>query len=298
MFIVAIIGGLASQINNYAYLLALKKHFPDREIKAVDMCTCHNGYVLDSVFGIELDMVERKVAQRLAEFHIGPEGLFTKMCNAVHRIRGWFYKRGRQIDMRDFTPEYEAYLRSLDPRKDYLIIGNVTPKLQDEVEDELRASLQYQAPLVGDNARLAKEMQECDSVAVHVRRGDYIAWGRELIGADYYLKAMNIVRDKVKSPRFYVFSDDLKCAREMLGQMKDVTFVEANSGRTSEFDLRLMSLCRHNIIANSGFSLFAAWFNPNPSKIVVAPRSFETTGCEYLRSKGWIFLYDGKIVED
>ena len=63
--IVSFIGGLASQMNNYAFILALKRQFPDLTLKALDGCFDHNGFELGSVFGLEFDWIDRRVAQSL-----------------------------------------------------------------------------------------------------------------------------------------------------------------------------------------------------------------------------------------
>jgi hypothetical protein len=78
--------------------------------------------------------------------------------------------------------------------------------------------------------------------------------------------------ERVVAPHFFVFSDDPAWAMAHLRLDHPVTFVTHNGTARDYEDLRLMSLCQHQIIANSSFSWWAAWLNPNPDKIVMAPR--------------------------
>lgn len=146
------------------------------------------------------------------------------------------------------------------------------------IDSKLRSDFRFRLHLDGENARIAHEIATAPrSVSIHVRRGDYVTSSQAAshhgtAGADYYRAAIELVSIcLIEAPRFFVFSDDIAWARSNLTLPEDTVFVAHNSGPASHFDMRLMSCCQHNIIANSSFSWWAAWLNPNPTKMVVAP---------------------------
>lgn len=121
--------------------------------------------------------------------------------------------------------------------------------------------------------KFIEKIKSSNSVGVHVRRADYVNISRirdavGVCGVPYYKRAINFMAGKVRNPVFFIFSeqDGLKWAREKLN-VRDAFMVD---GKDYE-DLFLMSLCKHNIVANSSFSWWGAWLNKNPEKIVIAP---------------------------
>ncbi len=147
-----------------------------------------------------------------------------------------------------------------------------------DFEQEIRGDFQFAddptPPIAAMIDRLASE----ESVSVHVRRGsaadyrgDPAHWAFAdfgLLDAAYYEAAMQHVAERVPGARFYVFTDDPAWC---FGNLPGVLVMPDNPGLD---DLRLMSACRHHVVANSSFSWWGAWLDPNADKIVVGPVEF------------------------
>lgn len=149
-----------------------------------------------------------------------------------------------------------------------------------DIENLIREDFRIKIPLNGNNLEIAEKIKHAESVSIHLRGRDYITkeeTKKILFTCDnlYYERSLSLIREKVKNPHFFVFSDDPEWAKIFLKTDNSFTFVEGNSwNKTNYEDLRLMSLCKHNIIANSSFSWWGAWLNNNTEKIVVAPQKW------------------------
>lgn len=146
----------------------------------------------------------------------------------------------------------------------------------EDCSDLIRFELTPIARFGVEDQKIAALIAERSAVSVHVRRGDYItnraaAVNHGLCSIGYYQAALARVQSQVGQPNFFVFSDDPIWARENLRFPGPATFVDHNGPAAAFQDLRLMSLCDHQITANSSFSWWGAWLNTRPEKIVVTP---------------------------
>lgn len=119
-----------------------------------------------------------------------------------------------------------------------------------------------------------KQIRACENaVSVHLRRGDYVsAGGKQLSDTAYYSNALRFINQKTSNPVFFVFSDDVAWCEEYFNGMGfDNEFVYVKNQPKAYYDMYLMTLCRHNIIADSTFSWWGAWLNQHEDKIVYAP---------------------------
>ena len=131
--------------------------------------------------------------------------------------------------------------------------------------------------LEGDKSLL--QMKELinmtNSVSVHFRRGDYVS---DLVTSQfhgtcsmsYYQDAIKRILAEIPNPHFFLFTDD----QEWVKSQKIIEDFPSTLAITSNMhlDMYLMSLCKHNIIANSSFSWWGAWLNQNPDKMIIAPK--------------------------
>lgn len=159
---------------------------------------------------------------------------------------------------------------------------------------EILQDFQINTQLSKNSLRYADEIMNCNSVSLHVRRGDYITnikanENHGICSPNYYTKAIKYFSLTTKAPHFFVFSDDLEWVQKQnwFKNLK-VTFVNGNTELKSYEDMVLMGLCKHNIIANSSFSWWGAWLNDNVNKIVVAPRKWFANSEKNSRAKNLV----------
>lgn len=147
------------------------------------------------------------------------------------------------------------------------------------IADEIRRSFTFVAPLSIENQILIEQITRHQSVSVHIRRGDYISnlstnHFHGCCSLDYYFKAAQYMMSRLGDCHFFVFSDDTEWVKENLSLPASHTFVNNNQGQSSYYDMQLMSLCQHHIIANSSFSWWGAWLGKRQDAIVVAPNEW------------------------
>jgi hypothetical protein len=141
------------------------------------------------------------------------------------------------------------------------------------IADVIRRDFTFPAFSNTQNAEMAEQIAETTAISLHVRRGDYVHLDAHVLcDQAYYDHALERLLPTLDTdPTVFVFSDDPDWAKENLPLPCKKVVVDFNWPEADFEDMRLMSLCRHNIIANSSFSWWGAWLNTHSDKQVMAP---------------------------
>ena len=147
----------------------------------------------------------------------------------------------------------------------------------DAIAPIIRSDLTLKDPLSKYLSILKSEISSTNSVSIHVRRGDYAnnpvtTNYHGLCSLDWYQQAFGKMQSLVKNAKYFVFSDDPDWVTANLKLNAPTAYILPSADGKEAHDLYLMSQCKHNIIANSSFSWWAAWLNPNTQKNIIAPK--------------------------
>lgn len=157
--------------------------------------------------------------------------------------------------------------------QNYYVEGYFFDKKYYEKEPEgLRAELRLKKK-IAISEKLQKILSDRNTVSLHVRRGDFLTCGRDMSESAYYTKAISYIKSKLSNPFLLVFSDDIEWVMGNMDFQLEHQMISGQGYSDCE-ELMLMSMCRHNIIANSTFSYWGGWLNSNQEKIVISPKGW------------------------
>ncbi|MEB2782621.1 alpha-1,2-fucosyltransferase [Algoriphagus sp. C2-6-M1] len=270
---VSIYGGLGNQMFQFALAIVLDvEGIPTKiSIRNFFVYNHHQGFELSKVFSVPLRPID-KVKIFLLEW-----GAPVWKLKLVRWFMSRFINIYNKYDNSKFNEKGEfIYDSTVFNVKNSMIIGTWQSEgYLINHEKLIKEVFNFNKPKDYKNSTLSKKIFDSNSVAVHVRRGDYTSmeWkSSHMVITDpkYYIDSIAKLRSKLVNPVFYFFSDDISWIKNNF-KGDDFVFVSHNKNGNSYIDMYLMSLCKHFIIANSTFSWWAAWLSTNPDKLVIMP---------------------------
>lgn len=122
------------------------------------------------------------------------------------------------------------------------------------------------------------DIKNQNSIMIHIRRSDFITLKSAnshhgVLHLNYYLKAIELIKNNIDVPHFFIFSDDLEWARNNLPTGLHAIFIHSSKLEDAVVqELYLMTQCKHHIIANSSLSWWGAWLsNHNKESLTICP---------------------------
>lgn len=279
MIIMNLLGGLGNQMFQYAAGRALSTWIgqPLRlDVSGFSNYKLHNGFELSRLFAGPMELATLEEMKQLLGWRAAP-----KIRQQLLRQR-FALLRGKRFVV---EPHFH-YWAGVDRLTSNVYLSGYwqSEKYFKNIEHRIRADFVFKQPMSGGNQNIADSISQCNAISLHVRRGDYIQntntpTMHAACSLDYYRLAIKKISREIKQPVFFVFSDDIDWVKTNLKIDFPCQYVDQNHGAESYNDMRLMSLCRHHIIANSSFSWWGAWLNQRMDKIVIYPKKWFNDPC-------------------
>ena len=263
MIIVKIIGGLGNQMFQYAYAKALQEKGNEVkiDISVFNTYKLHGGYQLDKY---KIDLKASTIEEN---------NRFYKNTNMIKILRRLGYDKSTII--KEETLLFDDTLLKVEDNN--YISGYFQTELYFK---DIRESILREFIMTNKYTSYTEKIQKnilsnSKTCSIHIRRGDFINnTNISLHGAcdlSYYTEAIKFMNLQYRGLKYFIFSDDISWVRENL-EIEDALYIDSAEPRPPHEDIYLMSICSHNIIANSSFSWWGAWLNQNQNKVVIAPK--------------------------
>ncbi|HEY5468888.1 MAG TPA: alpha-1,2-fucosyltransferase [Bacteroidales bacterium] len=277
MIIVMLQGGMGNQMFQYAAGRALA--IRNNTFLKIDLSFIKNGVLGGNVdyrnYGLNnFCIIEDIISEEELNHFIKRSRLFSKLkISWLNRKTGYRFPLSKMVSQKGhgYDPEFMKLSNN-----SYLIGYWQNVKYFAGSEEIIKQDFMFKNLPNQSNTALLSKIMNCESVAIHIRRGDFK--NLPVLGTtdkEYYLRAINYLVKKLSKPVLFFFSDEMKWVKENFNTISSANFIyysDINTSSGSEADdLRLMSNCKHNIIGNSTFGWWGAWLNSNPDKIIIAP---------------------------
>ncbi|MGA2914819.1 MAG: alpha-1,2-fucosyltransferase [Sedimentisphaerales bacterium] len=269
MIIVGLKGGLGNQLFQYAFARNLA-HIHNTVFK-LDISGFSGQQCSLTPFNIQQNFASAEEVKKLINPNQTAIGkwIYSLFHNHPKRAKSHIKVKSPHFNPRLLKLPDNVYIDGYFQSEKYFI------NIADIIRDEFRVKNE----LNGRNKNMAEMAQNTQSVSLHIRRGDYVSNPKAnqthgTCSLAYYYRCIEQVNQEIKQPHFFVFSDDIDWCKSNLRISFPVVFVDHNQPDKDYEDLRLMSFCRHHIIANSSFSWWGAWLALYMDKIVFAPEKW------------------------
>lgn len=286
MIIIRLFGGLGNQLFQYAFgrrLSILNNSRLKLDIETGFNDDFYNRKYCLKYFNINEDFADENIVPKFFFKHTESVSTIGKIKRKINLIMP--YSKDVVVFEKDIENANNDLLFNGQPK--YFIGYWQKIKYFEGIENTLRNEFSLKNKLSGENLRTVEKIQSTNSVAVHFRKLYGFSNGRTLqkhidvhgiLSNDYYKEAIDFLCERYTDLHFFIFSDNYKWVKENFNFYVPFTIVSHNDDAHNYEDLRLMSSCKHNIIANSSFSWWAGWLNNNPNKIVIAPNRWFNKG--------------------
>lgn len=284
MIITRILGGLGNQLFQYAAGKTLSVQHQSKlllDVRAFDEYKLRNFDL--AAFNINLQYAtEEQITPFLSRTTFGKlrDNVFPMRLRKVYKPKHFHF------DKKFFAAPSTIYLQGYWQSEKFFA----------PIKDEIREDIVLRPEHIGNILHIGRDIADKCAIAVHIRRGDYnnseALDMHGMLDQSYYKPAIQLIQDKYPDAIFYFFSDDINWAKQNL-PVENAIYVSGNLSKTHLEDFYLMSQCKHNIIANSSFSWWAAWLNNNPGKTVITPKNWFNNGPKDLQDlipEGWLKL--------